>query len=90
MIIKVQLVEGFWTTNWKTPIEIDTDKYPELAGMTEQAALNYVCEHAKTLRGDPEDPEDRNVDWSIWDAANEADVEYSREKNYDAEIEPAS
>ena len=37
MIIKVQLVEGFWTTNWKTPIEIDTDKYPELAGMTEQA-----------------------------------------------------
>ena len=87
MIIKVQLVEGFWTTNWKTPVEIDTDKYPQLAGMTEQAALNFVCENAQTL---PRDPEDPDSDWTIWDEANEGDVEYSKEKNYDAEIEPAS
>ena len=45
MKIKVQLVEGFWTTNWREPIEIETDDYEELKGLSEDEAYKYVEEN---------------------------------------------
>lgn len=86
MKIKVQMVEGFHTTVWKEPIEIETEDYPELIGMSEDEALAYIQENAQEMKGDPRQ-EDSADDWSIWDEANATDVEYTKEKNYDAGIE---
>jgi hypothetical protein len=86
MKIKVQLVEGYWTTNWKEPIEIETEDYPELKGMEEGEALAYILKNADEMPADPKEPD---AGFSVQDWANEQDVEYSKEKNYDSSLEKA-
>lgn len=88
MKIKVQLVEGFWTTNWREPIEIETDDYEELKGLSEDEAYKYVEENSHRLAADPKETEDSG--FTIHDWATEQDVEYSKEKNYDCSVERAS
>lgn len=86
MKIKVQMVEGFHTTIWKEPIEINTDEYPELEGMSEDEALEYIQKNAIKMKGDPKQEGDAD-DWSIWDEVNSQDVEFSKEKNFESSIE---
>ena len=86
MKIKVQIVEGFHTTIWKEPIEINTDEYPELEGMSEDGALTYIQKNAHNMKGDPKQ-EDDATGWSLWDEAMATDAEYTKEKNYETTIE---
>lgn len=84
MKIKLQIVEGYHITAWKNPIEIDTDKYPELEGMTEDEALDYIRENSENMSADPEDP---NCLYTIYDDLMDQSIELEKEKNYCSEIE---
>lgn len=83
MKLKFQLVEGFWTTNWKEPIEVETDDYPELEGKTKEEAQKWIIENCCQMSADPKD---QYAD-TIWGYAQGQDVEFSKEKNYDSELE---
>lgn len=39
------MTEGWWTHRWSHTIEIDTTQYPELEGMTEEEAYEYLSEN---------------------------------------------
>lgn len=43
--LKVYMTEGWWTHRWSHTIEIDTTQYPELEGMTEEEAYEYLSEN---------------------------------------------
>ena len=83
MKIKIQIQEGFHTTIWKKPIEIETDDYPELEGMTEQDVIEYLDYNAANVafesNGDPDE-------WSIYDELMNQDKELSKEKNYESSV----
>ncbi len=82
MIIKLQIREGFWTTNWKAPVEVDTEKYPELAGMNREEATEYIIQNSESMPSDPNKPEEG----SLWEEMECGDIENTREKNYDSEV----
>ena len=83
MKIKIQIQEGFHTTIWKRPIEIDTDNYPELEGMSEQEAINYLDNNAANIALEPGgDPDE----WSIYEEMHEQDIELRKEKNYESSV----
>ena len=43
--IKVYMTEGWCTHRWSHTIEIDTLDYPELKGMSEEEAFEYLSEN---------------------------------------------
>ena len=43
--IKVYMTEGWWTYRCSHTIEIDIDEYPELKGMNEEEAFEYLSEN---------------------------------------------
>jgi hypothetical protein len=45
MKLKLYVEETFTTTATREHIEIDTDNYPELEGMTEDEISDYIDEH---------------------------------------------
>lgn len=87
MKIKLQAVEGYHTTVWYEPVEIETDDYPQLEGMSKEEATEYLKKHAQELeffyegKGDSE--------WTVYEELLNQDVEYTKEKNFDTSIEEA-
>ena len=50
MKLKLYVEETFTTTATREHIEIDTDNYPELEGMTEDEISEYVDEHVWDMK----------------------------------------
>ena len=50
MKLKFYVEETFTTTATREHIEIDTDNYPELEGMTEDEISEYVDEHVWDMK----------------------------------------
>ena len=50
MKLKLYVEETFTTTANREHIEIDTDNYPELEGMTEDEISDYIDEHVWDMK----------------------------------------
>jgi hypothetical protein len=68
MKINVYGTESFCTWVIREPVEIDTDNYPELEGMSENEAKEYIRENASEMAP--------NSDWaeSLMDECLQSDV----------------
>ena len=69
MKLNLVLTEYYTTTSWRK-LEIDTDDYPELAGMNEEQAQQYI--HEKYDEGLLTEVEGK--EWSLEDNLRDADI----------------
>lgn len=83
MKLKIQIVEGFWTTIWKEPIEIETDDYPQLEGMSQDQVMQYLNKNSHHLPASPGGDAD---DWSLYDELMDQEKELEKEKNNEIDI----
>lgn len=83
MKLKIQLVEGFFTTIWKEPIEIETDDFPELKDKSQDEVIEYLNRHSGHLPAIPGDDADN---WSLYDELINQDTELKKEKNNEIDI----
>jgi len=71
MKIKLYAEESFKTTVRRGSLEIDTDNYPEVQGMTEGEISNYIDGHAYDMK-----PVNPDVYSSLGEELSDQDVEY--------------
>ena len=83
MKIKIQILEGFYTTVWKRPIDINTEDYPQLEGMTKEQAIEYISKNPHNLQLHQEG---LDMEWSLFDELMDQDTELQKEKNYETSI----
>lgn len=83
MKLKIQIVEGFDVTIWKKPIEIDTDDYPQLEGMSQEEVMEYLNKNSDSLPASAGGDVD---DWSLYDDLMDQDKELEKEKNNEIHI----
>ena len=69
MKLNLVLTEWFTTTSWRK-LEIDTDDYTELKGMSEEEVQTYILD--KYDMGDLTEVEGK--DWSLEDNLRDADI----------------
>ena len=86
MKIQIRLIECFDTTIVKGVLEIETEDYKELEGLSKDEALKYIKENSWDLPGDPNDPDDG---WSLFDELYDQPTEREKEKNHQTFIEEA-
>ena len=74
MKLNLVLTEWYTSTSWRK-LEIDTDDYPELAGMTEEQAQQYIQDKydAGDLNEVVENLGDKR-DWTFEDHLRDADI----------------
>ncbi len=70
MKINVYATESFTTFVVREPVEVETDNYPELVGMTEEEAKEYIRENAWEMKPS------EGQDWfdSLFDECRQSDV----------------
>ena len=69
MKLNMVLKEWYTSTSWRK-LEIDTDDYPELKGMSEEEVQTYILD--KYDMGDLTEVEGK--DWSLEDNLRDADI----------------
>lgn len=84
MKLKIQMVEGFHTTIWKQPIEIETADYPELHDKSEKEVLEYLDRNSHNL---PASPGGDSEEWSLYDELMGQETELKKEKSNENSIE---
>lgn len=84
MKLKIQMVEGSYTTIWKEPIEIETEDYPQLQGKSEQEVMEILNSESHNL---PALPGGDSEDWSLYDDLMGQETEVRKEKNNETSIE---
>ena len=84
--IKVFYTEGYSTWIVKEPIEIDTDDYPELNGLSKDEIEKYLTKNATEMKSSEGD--EPNM-YSLYDEASEQNdirvKEYGHETNFEIE-----
>jgi hypothetical protein len=81
--IKVNYEEGFNTFISKEYIEIDTNNYPELDGLSEDEISDYLQKNASSMKSTDGDEPNR---YSLFDEIYEQEDAYSKEKNNESFI----
>ena len=81
MKLNLVLTEWYTSTSWRK-LEIDTDDYPELAGMTKEQAQLYIQD--KYDMGDLDQIE--SEDWSLEDNLRDADIVREKITNENEDI----
>ena len=71
MKIKIYLEESYTTTVTRGSIEIDSDNYPELNGMSEDEISNYIDENVWDMK-----PINDDVYSSLGEEVSDQDVQY--------------
>ena len=84
MKLKIQMVEGSYTTIWKEPIEIETEDYLQLQGKSEEEVMDILNSESHKL---PASPEGDSEDWSLYDELMGQETEVRKEKNNETSIE---
>lgn len=84
MKLKIQILEGFHTTIWKEPIEIETDNYPEFSGKSATEVLELL--KGKSYDIPFYDGDNTSEDWTVYDELMSQDDEYRKEKNNETDI----
>lgn len=80
MIVKIYIDEQFITYERKESIEINTDNYPELNGMTQEEIVDYLQENASAMK-----PTNDNFG-DLYEELTSQDVQFSKIKNDSPEI----
>jgi hypothetical protein len=80
MIVKVYIDEQFTTYERKESIEINTDNYPELNGMTPEEIIDYLQDNASDMK-----PTNDNFG-DLYEELTSQDVQFSKIKNDSPEI----
>jgi hypothetical protein len=84
--IKVFYTEGYNTWIVKEPVEINTDDYPELEGMSKEEIEKYLTKNASNMKSSEGDDPDS---YSLYDECSEmSDVrvkEYNHETSFQIE-----
>lgn len=80
MILNICATEEFTTYIVRESIEIDTDNYPELEGMTEEEMKDYIRENIYDMKSS-------NEEWydNLYDEARQTDIQ--RDKIYNEETD---
>jgi hypothetical protein len=81
MKINVYGTESFCTWVIREPVEIDTDNYPELEGMSQDEAINYVELNASDMASTNPDMYD-----SLEEELNDMDIRRDKITNETQEI----
>ena len=81
MKLNLVLTEWYTSTSWRK-LEIDTDDYPELTGMTKEQAQLYIQD--KYDMGDLDQIE--SEDWSLEDNLRDADIVREKITNENEDI----
>ena len=71
MKIKIYLEESYTTTVTRGSIEIDSDNYPELNGMSEDEISNYIDDNVWEMK-----PINDDVYSSLGEEVSDQDVQY--------------
>jgi hypothetical protein len=71
MKIKLSAEESYTTTLTRMSMEIDTDNYPELAGMTEDEVSNYIDNNVWDMK-----PTDDEIYSSLGEELMDKDIDY--------------
>ena len=86
--IKVFYTEGYNTWIVKEPVEINTDDYPELEGMSKEEIEKYLTQNASEMRSSEGDDADS---YSLYDECFDQDdkrvKEYNNEVSFQIELE---
>ena len=82
MKITLHATEAYTTYIVRAAVELDTDHYPELAGMSEEEALQYIYENGEEMKPTVEDD---YVD-NLWDELYQSDVIKEKITNEEYEV----
>lgn len=86
--IKVFYTEGYNTWIVKEPVEIDTDNYPELNGLSKDEIEEYLTKNADKMKSTEGD---EPSSYSLWDECQEQEdrrvKEYNNEVSFQIEID---
>ena len=82
--IKVFYTEGFQTWIVKEPVEIDTNDYPELEGLSKEEVEKYLNDNASDMKST--DGDEAN-EWSLLDECSNMDDRRVKEYGHDSEFE---
>lgn len=74
--LKVYYTEGYSMYIVKAPVEIDTDDYPELAGLSNDEIAKYITDNAIDMKSSTGDEPDR---YSLYDECYEEDIVREKE-----------
>ena len=83
MKLKIQISEGFHTTIWKRPIEIDTDIYPELKHLSKEEAIEYIQNNSSHMQLQQEG---LDMEWNLFEEMMDQDVEITKEKSFETQV----
>ena len=83
--ISVSLVEYQRNMIVRSPVEIDSDDYPELDGKTDEEIIDYIKENISDMKPTP-DGEDIGFD-SLYDDLMEEEIVRDKDLGTDTEIE---
>jgi len=83
MKIKIQILESCQLIVWKRPIDINTEDYPQLEGMTKEEAIEYISKNPHNLQLHQEG---LDMEWSLFDELMDQNIEIEKEKNYESKI----
>lgn len=83
MEINVRITESYSTWIVRDNITIDTSSYPELEGMSEEEAQDYIQSNASEMSA----PEGYDYCDNLYEALMEQDVVRDKISNEDTEIE---
>lgn len=87
MKLEIQIGEGFHTWNLKSSIEIETDNYPELSGLSPEQVVQYVTRYGHEMKAsDGTEPSS----YSLFDELMEQETLVSKEKNYETVVHLSS
>lgn len=81
--LRLRFTEDIRKTIYRFAVEIETDQYPELNGMSEEEMMEYIEEHV----WDMEAPEEHNKYCStLGEALSEQDIDWEDEDDTSPEI----
>lgn len=72
MKVQVRAVEEFTTIDYREKIELDTDNYPELEGMSEDEVTEYISNNCWEMK-----PTDDSLYESLGEELLDKDIEYN-------------
>jgi hypothetical protein len=82
--IKVFYTEGYNTWIVKEPVEINTDDYPELEGMSKEEIEKYLTKNASNMKSSEGDDPDS---YSLYDECSEMNDVRVKEYNHETSFQ---
>lgn len=82
MLVQVRAVEEYTTINYREYVEVDTNNYPELEGMSEDEVSEYILNNAWDMK-----PTDDSLYETLGEELLDKDIEYYHNGGESTEFE---